>query len=70
MAILPLYLQIRTLGLLDKYAGVILPQVAFQLPMIILLMRGFFEAVPQDLEDACAIDGYGPVGFLLHMVFV
>ncbi len=68
VAILPLYLQIRTLGLLDKYSGVILPQVAFQLPMIILLMKGFFEAVPQDLEDACAIDGYGPVGFLLHMV--
>lgn len=68
VAILPLYLQIRTLGMLDKYIGVILPQVAFQLPMTVLLMRGFFAAVPQDLEDACAIDGYGPVGFLVHMV--
>lgn len=68
VAILPLYLQIRTLGMLDKYVGVIVPQVAFQLPMTILLMRGFFAAVPQDLEDACSIDGYGPVGFLVHMV--
>ncbi len=68
VAILPLYLQIRGLGLLDRYTGVILPQIAFQLPMTILLMIGFFAAVPKDLEDACAIDGYGPVGFLIKMV--
>jgi raffinose/stachyose/melibiose transport system permease protein len=68
VAILPLYLQIRTLGLLDTYWGVILPQVAFQIPMVVLLLRGFFLAIPRDLEDACAIDGYGPLGFLWNMV--
>ncbi len=68
VAILPLYLQIRTLGLLDSYFGVILPQVAFQIPMTVLLLRGFFLGIPKDLEDACAIDGYGPLGFLINMV--
>jgi raffinose/stachyose/melibiose transport system permease protein len=68
VAILPLYLQIRTIGLLDSYLGVILPQVAFQIPMTVLLLRGFFLGIPQDLEDACAIDGYGPLGFLVNMV--
>ncbi len=68
VAILPLYLQIRSLGLLDRYLGVILPQIAFQLPMSILLMIGFFRAIPKDLEDACSIDGYGPLGFLFKMV--
>lgn len=68
VAILPLYLQIRSLGLLDRYMGVILPQIAFQLPMSILLMIGFFKAIPKDLEDACSIDGYGPLGFLFRMV--
>ena len=68
VAILPLYLQIRSLGLLDTYWGVILPQVAFQIPMIVLLLRGFFLSIPRDLEDACAIDGYGPLGFLWNMV--
>ena len=68
VAILPLYLQIRNMKLLDSYMGVILPQCAFQIPMTILLLRGFFLGIPQDLEDACAIDGYGPLGFLIHMV--
>ncbi len=68
VAILPLYLQVRTLGLLDNYFGVILPQAAFQIPMNVLLLRGFFHGIPKDLEDACAIDGYGPLGFLVNMV--
>lgn len=68
VAILPLYLQIRNMHLLDKYLGVILPQTAFQIPMTILLLRGFFIGIPQDLEDACSIDGYGPLGFLVNMV--
>jgi raffinose/stachyose/melibiose transport system permease protein len=68
VAILPLYLQVRSLGLLDTYWGVILPQVAFQIPLIVVLLRGFFRAIPRDLEDACAIDGYGSLGFLWNMV--
>ncbi|AEJ18478.1 carbohydrate ABC transporter permease [Gracilinema caldarium] len=68
VAILPLYLQVKNLNLLDNYLGVILPQVAFQIPMTVLLLRGFFLGIPQDLEDACAIDGYGPLGFLVNMI--
>jgi raffinose/stachyose/melibiose transport system permease protein len=68
VAILPLYLQIRGLGLLDRYWGVILPQVAFQVPFQVLLLRGFFKAIPHELEDATQIDGYGPLGFLWFMV--
>ena len=68
VAILPLYLQVRSAGLLDSYLGVIIPQIAFQVPMNVLLLRGFFLGIPKDLEDACAIDGYGPLRFLWHMV--
>jgi raffinose/stachyose/melibiose transport system permease protein len=68
VSILPLYLQLRTLGLLDRYWGVILPQAAFQIPLQILLLRGFFRAIPNELEDASAIDGYGPLGFFFSMV--
>ena len=68
VAILPLYLQIRRLGLVDRYWGVILPQVAFQIPLQCLLLRGFFKAIPHELEDATEIDGYGPLGFLWFMV--
>lgn len=68
VAILPIYLQIRGLGLLDNYLGVVLPQVAFQIPLSIMLLRSFFVAIPRDLEDACSIDGYGPVSFLVRIV--
>lgn len=68
VAILPIYIQIRNLKLIDNFFGVILPQVAFQLPAQILLLRGFFRAIPNELEDACTIDGYGPLGFLWHIV--
>jgi raffinose/stachyose/melibiose transport system permease protein len=68
VAILPLYLQIKSLKLIDNPLGVILPQVAFQIPMTVLLLRGFFLGIPKDLEDACSIDGYGPLGFLVKMV--
>ncbi|HET6449763.1 MAG TPA: carbohydrate ABC transporter permease [Spirochaetia bacterium] len=67
VAILPLYVQLRTLHLLDTRIGVILPQAAFGLAMMIMLLRGFFRAIPLELEEAAAIDGYGPFGFLFRI---
>ncbi|MFA7567248.1 MAG: carbohydrate ABC transporter permease [Alkalispirochaeta sp.] len=68
VAMLPLFLQIRDLGLMNTYLGVALPQAAFQIPIQVLLMYAFFRAIPQDLEDACSIDGHGHIGFFLYMV--
>jgi raffinose/stachyose/melibiose transport system permease protein len=68
VAILPLYLELRDLHLLDKYFGVILPQVAFGLPWFILLARGFFMLLPKELEEAAVIDGCGPWRYFLRIV--
>jgi raffinose/stachyose/melibiose transport system permease protein len=68
VAVLPLYLQMRSFNLIDKYMGVILPQVAFQIPMQLMLLRGFFKAIPAELEEAASIDGYGSFGFLFSIV--
>jgi len=68
VAILPLYLLLRQMGLVDSLWGVILPQVAFGLPFNILLLRSFFIAVPRDLEDAAYVDGAGPLEFLLRIL--
>lgn len=68
VAILPIYIQIRNMKLIDNFMGIILPQAAFQLPSQVMLLRGFFKAIPQELEDACTIDGHGPLGFLWHIV--
>ncbi len=68
LAILPIYIQLRTFGLLDTFVGVILPQTAFLLPFHILIFRGFIQQIPGELEDAVKIDGCGKIGFLLHIV--
>jgi len=68
LAILPLYIQLRTVGLLDSYIGVILPQTAFLLPFHILIFRGFISQIPGELEDAVRMDGCGKIGFLLYIV--
>ena len=57
VAILPEYILLRQLDLLDSYWGVIIPQVAFGLSGNILILRGFFQAIPAELQDAAYIDG-------------
>ena len=56
-AILPLFIKVRDLGLLDTYFGVVLPQVAFALAMSILLFRRFFRDLPEELLEAALVDG-------------
>jgi raffinose/stachyose/melibiose transport system permease protein len=68
VAIMPLYLQLRTFHLLDTRIGVILPQAAFGLAMMLMLLRGFIKAIPLELEEAAAIDGYNRFGFLFRIV--
>ncbi|MET7832395.1 carbohydrate ABC transporter permease [Micromonospora sediminicola] len=67
-AILPLYLLLRDLNLINSYYAVILPQVAFSLPLTIVILRPFLSAIPRELEDAAAIDGAGRLGFLWRIV--
>lgn len=68
MATLPLYITLRNLGLLNSLAGVILPQAAFALPTTVLILRNFFRAIPQELEDATYIDGGSTVDFFWHIL--
>ncbi|GIG86539.1 carbohydrate ABC transporter permease [Plantactinospora endophytica] len=67
-AILPLYLMLRDLNLINSYYAVMLPQIAFALPLTIVILRPFLAAIPRELEDAAAIDGTGRLGFLWLIV--
>lgn len=67
-AILPLFIKIRDLGLLDTYWGVVLPQVAFGLATSILLFRNYFKQLPSDLFEAALIDGCGYFRFFWHIM--
>jgi raffinose/stachyose/melibiose transport system permease protein len=66
-AILPLFIRIRDLGLLDTYWGVVLPQVAFGTGMSILLFRNYFRGMPAELFDAAFIDGCGYIRFFWYV---
>lgn len=63
VAILPLFIVLRQVGLLSNPLGVALPQAAFGLPISIVIMRPFFRAIPRSLQDAARIDGCGPFRF-------
>lgn len=68
VAITPLYILIRGLGLTDNLAGIILPQIAFALPTTIIILVPFLRAIPKELEEAAAIDGASRLGFFFRMV--
>jgi raffinose/stachyose/melibiose transport system permease protein len=68
VAILPLYILLRELNLLDSPLGVILPQAAFGLPVTIIILRGFFRTIPPDVEEAATLDGCTPFGFFWRIL--
>ncbi|MFJ8667705.1 carbohydrate ABC transporter permease [Streptomyces sp. NPDC093600] len=63
VAVLPLFLLLRDIDLLDNPLGVILPQAAFGLPMTIIILRGFFRTIPAEVEEAAIVDGCGKFRF-------
>ena len=68
VAITPLYLVVRNLGLTNSLAGVILPQIAFALPVTVIILVPFLRAIPDEIEEAAFIDGCSRLGFFWRMV--
>lgn len=68
VAILPLYILVRDLGLSGNLLGVALPQAAFALPLTIIILRPFFRSIPVELEDAARIDGCSTFGFFWRVL--
>ena len=55
--IVPLYILVRNLGLLNTYWGLIAPYIAYSLPVAIFILTAFFREIPHELEEAALIDG-------------
>jgi raffinose/stachyose/melibiose transport system permease protein len=68
VAILPLFIMLRSLELLNNPLGVILPQAAFGLPVTIIVLRAFFRAIPAEIEEAATLDGCTPFGFFWRIL--
>ncbi|OGN82113.1 MAG: hypothetical protein A2X23_08660 [Chloroflexi bacterium GWC2_73_18] len=66
--IAPLFVITQRLGLTDTYQGMILVLAAQQLPLALWMMKGFFDTVPGELEEAAWIDGAGRLGSAIRIV--
>ncbi|WP_223692041.1 carbohydrate ABC transporter permease [Leifsonia poae] len=65
----PLYILMQQLGLLDTYIAPILIYTAFNLPFALFFYVSFLRSIPEELEDAAAIDGCGPFRTFWHVIF-
>jgi raffinose/stachyose/melibiose transport system permease protein len=68
VAITPLYILVKNLGLVNTLPGIILPQIAFGLPTTIIILVPFLQAIPKEIEEAAAIDGSSRLNFFWRMV--
>jgi raffinose/stachyose/melibiose transport system permease protein len=68
VAVVPLIILVRDLGLLDNPLGLALPEAAFGLPLTVIILRPFFRSIPKELEDAATIDGCGSLGFFFRIL--
>ncbi len=68
LLLIPLYLLMRDLGQLDSLFGLVLVYSAFGLPYATWMLRGYFNAIPRDLDEAAMIDGCSQIGSLFRVV--
>lgn len=66
--VVPYYLLMMKIGLLDTYTGLVIAYVSFALPFSIWLLIGFFDDVPIEIEEAAMVDGCTPLGTLIRVV--
>lgn len=67
--LIPMFVMFNSLELLGTYAALVLAYVATVLPFSIWVMRGFFVAIPAEIEEAAYIDGAGTWGVLTRVLF-
>jgi len=68
LMVIPLFIILRNAGLLDTRIGLALAYCGFLLPIFIWLMKGYFDAIPTDLEEAALIDGCSRLGAMVRVV--
>jgi len=68
VAITPLYILVRTIGLMNTLPGVILPQIGFGISTTIIILVPFLRAIPDEIQEAASIDGCSRLGFFWRMV--
>lgn len=68
VTIVPLFLMMRDLRLLNTRASLVIVYTAFNLPFVVWMMLGFFREIPRELEEAARVDGDSRLGALVRVV--
>ena len=68
LMIIPLFIVMRQVGLLDSTVGLAVAYTSFLLPLFVWMLKGFFDAAPKELESAARIDGATRIGAMFRIV--
>jgi multiple sugar transport system permease protein len=68
LMLIPLFILLRRVQLYDTHLGLALTYTTFLLPLCIWMLKGFFDGIPPDLEEASRIDGSTRIGALIRIV--
>ncbi len=68
-SLIPVYITLKKLGMLNSYQALIIPYSAFSLAMAILISMGFMQDIPMELDEAATIDGCGVWGIFFRIIF-
>jgi ABC-type glycerol-3-phosphate transport system permease component len=66
--VIPLFVVMRTFGLLNSWAGLVIAYLSFTTPLAVWLLKSFLETIPQELEEAAMSDGATRVGAMVRVV--
>ncbi len=66
--VVPIFLILQQVGLLNRRLGLVLVYTAFNLPFVVWMMRSFFYEIPIDLEEAAMVDGASRLNAFWHVM--
>lgn len=66
--LIPMYVIMRGTGMLNTHIGLILAYTTFSLPLVVWVMRGFFEELPRELEECAELDGCSRFGAFVRII--
>lgn len=64
----PILLMLRAVDLENTMHGLVIPYIAFSLPLTVWILIGFFDEIPRDLDDAAMVDGAGRIEVLIRVI--
>ena len=68
LAIIPLFIQLKYLGLIDRLLGLIFIYTAMSLPATVFILTGFLRSLPKELEDSARMDGASELRIMLDIM--